>query len=96
MKRLLLACALLTGCTATGYTENAGLDLLLGGNRAVARTFPLGDGRTGHEVTCDGARTMSACYQRAAHYCPHGFDPIDSAQGGDINRERSLLFVCRT
>lgn len=96
MRSALLAVAVLAGCTP-GYTGDASIDTALYGTRGAARQFPVGDGRTGWEVTCDGgARSMSACYQRANATCGNGFDVLSSDQNHDDGgTERSLLFVCR-
>lgn len=96
MKKLIVCLALAASACAAPYTENQTLDFLLGGARASARQFPVGDGRTGYEVTCDGASTMSACYQRAQHYCPNGFEVLDQNQSATYSTaQRSLMFVCR-
>lgn len=83
---------------APGYTGNAAVDTLVHGTRGAARQFPVGDGRTGWELTCDGgARGMSACYQRAAQTCPSGFDVLNATEtGNQANTTRTLLVVCRS
>lgn len=101
MRHLLATLALLAvSACAAGYTGNAAMDTFMHGTRGAARSFPVGDGRTGWELSCDGARGMSACYERAANTCPAGFDVLDASQvsASTAQRratERSLLVVCR-
>jgi hypothetical protein len=95
MRELLLASVLALAACAAPYTNNTVADTVLFGSRGAAHQFPVGDGRTGWEVTCDGARGMADSYQRAAQICHNGFDVIDHSQTGDTEPERSLSFVCK-
>jgi hypothetical protein len=43
--------------------------------------MPLGDGRQGWAIQCDGlAVSIAMCYRRAADVCPNGFTPVDQSE----------------
>jgi hypothetical protein len=84
--------ALLVACAPTG---NVVTDTILYGPRTAMRvqprSFPLGDGRTGWEVTCDQHLGMSACYQRAAAICAE-YDVISTTEN---STGRAIVFACK-
>lgn len=92
MIRAIVLSLALVGCAPTG---NVVTDTILYGPitamRVQPRSFPLGDGRTGWEVTCDHNLGMSACYERANAICER-YTVVSTTENSS---GRALVIACQ-